>query len=109
MTIEDLYWNTVLVERWREDVRDPSGVPAGRWDAIYPNLKCRLVLRSGTENVVIGKLMEQGDAALYCSPSTDLQAKDRVVDDGKPYEVQAIRNVQGRFLAVVLMLWPDKL
>ncbi len=74
-------------------------------NVLHNNLPCRLNWKKGSEKIFFAKNTYFRDARMFCRV-VDIDVKDRVVYNGKTYEVVDVGNVDesGRYLTLDLKL-----
>lgn len=93
MTIQDMFNTVATVQR---PTHTPSTTSSGGtlvWNDLIVDVSCRIQLMSGREQDVY---MQKGIIAqfkFFCLPqATQIQEKDRIISNGKTFEVSYVDN-----------------
>lgn len=93
MSYADLLIETCTVQRFSEGIVDTYGNPTLTWDLIYiVDTPCRFSSPSGRE-LKVGAEIIVADYVCFLE-DIDITEQDRVVKDGKIYEILLIQNFQ---------------
>ncbi len=93
MSYASLLINTCTVWRFTPGAQDAYGNPVKTWAAIHTNIACRWSTPVNRE-IKVGAEVVIADLQLFLLGGVDITEQDRVVLDGKTYEVLSAADRQ---------------